>query len=210
MDSFGLCNVVEKMVKIGDIMTEIKKLNLGSAGRKKEGYVNVDWMALVKPDVEHNLNVYPYPFRDNEFDLVEATHILEHLDRPFDVMKEIHRISKPNATVIIKVPHFSRTMGHPEHFHGFDVTFPNYFNKKFIEIGYFGVDFKIESVKLKWFAFPHILKDMGYSKYLISGTSILGGFIDFFANLSPAFCSRLWCFWVGGFDEITFVFKKIN
>lgn len=189
-------------------MADLKKLNLGSAGRKKEGYVNVDWLSLVKPDVEHNLNVFPYPFKDNEFDLVEATHIIEHLDRPFDVMKEIYRISKPNAKIVIKVPHFSRAMGHPEHFHGFDVTFPNYFNKKFIETGYYGMDLKLEKMRLNWLAFPHLMKDMGYGYLTIYILNIINKIINFFANISPAFCSRIWCFWVGGFDEIEFIFVK--
>jgi SAM-dependent methyltransferase len=185
-----------------------KKLNLGSSGRKKEGYINVDWLSLVKPDIEHNLNIFPYPFTDSEFDRIEADHIIEHLDRPFEVMKEIHRILAPGGELIIKVPHFSRAMSHPEHFHGFDVTFPNYFNKKFIDIGYFGIDLEIVSVRLKWSAFPHIVKDMGFSSIILVGIEIADSVFSFFANLSPSFCSRLWCFWVGGFEQIEFIFIK--
>lgn len=184
-----------------------KKLNLGSAGRKKEGYINVDWQSIVVPDVSHNLNVFPYPFADHEFDVVEASHIIEHLDRPFDVMKEIHRILKPGGLLIIKVPHFSRGMAHPEHAHGFDVTFPNYFNSTYSDVGYFGVDFEIVSLQMHWLAFPHILKKMGYGRSYMKVIGILNGTINFFANLNTNLCSRLWCFWVGGFDEISFEFK---
>jgi hypothetical protein len=35
----------------------------------------------------------------------------------------------------------------------------------------------------------------------------IGAVIDFFANLSPWLCSRLWCYWVGGFEEIEFIFR---
>jgi hypothetical protein len=35
----------------------------------------------------------------------------------------------------------------------------------------------------------------------------IGAIIDLFANLSPWLCSRLWCYWVGGFEEIEFVFR---
>lgn len=183
---------------------ETRKLNLGCAGFKKEGYVNVDWQGIVEPDVEHNLNVYPYPFKDNEFDLVEAFHIIEHLDRPFDVMKEIHRILKPGGTLIVKVPHFSRGMTHPEHAHGFDVTFPNYFNSKFSAVGYYNVDFDHVSTKMRWHAFGHIAEAMGYPKILRFGVSVIDSIFTWLANLSPALCSRLWCFWVGGFEEIRF------
>lgn len=185
---------------------DCKKLNLGSAGYKKEGFINVDWQSMVKPDVEHNLNIIPYPFDDNSFDLVEASHVLEHLDRPFDVMKEIHRILKPQGKLIIRVPHFSRGFTHAEHFHGFDMTFPIYFNKKFVKAGYFGVDFKLEKIQLKWLAFTHLMKEMGYGNIAIWFLSQINKFISFLANISPNFCSRIWCFWVGGFEEIEFNF----
>lgn len=186
----------------------IKKLNLGCSGTKKEGYVNVDWLSLVKPDVEHDLNIYPYPFSDNEFDLVEATHVIEHLDRPFLVMKEIHRITKPGGSVLIKVPHFSRAMGHSEHFHGFDVTFPYYFNSKFTKYGFFGVEYTLVSVRLKWLAFPYLLETIGYGRFTVFLLKCINYGISFLANLNRDFCSRIWCFWVGGFEEIEFEFTK--
>jgi hypothetical protein len=40
--------------------------------------------------------------------------------------------------------------------------------------------------------------------------SLLGDIINFFANLSPEFCSRFWCNWVGGFEEISFEFEVVK
>jgi len=185
-----------------------KKLNLGSGEFKKDGYVNVDWQDLTNPDVKHDLNVLPYPFKDDTFDLIEAFHVLEHLDKPFSIMKELHRIMKPGGSLVIKVPHFSRGLTHAEHAHGFDVTFPLYFNKDFTKSGYFGVDLRLKSMKLSWMAFFHLLKQMGYNFMIVSILKALNSVISFFANVSPAFCSRIWCFWVGGFEEIEFVFMK--
>ena len=51
----------------------------------------------------------------DHFDHVESDHCLEHLPNPFAVMKEVHRIAKNGATVIIRVPHFSRGFTHAEH-----------------------------------------------------------------------------------------------
>jgi SAM-dependent methyltransferase len=186
--------------------TTLKKLNLGCGEHHKEGYLNVDWQPLTKPDVSHNLNVLPYPFEDSSFELIEAYHLLEHLDKPFAVMTELHRILKPGGVLHIKVPHFSRGFTHSEHMHGFDVTFPLYFNKNFTTSGYFGVDFELKKMELHWMAFFHLLPYMGYGKVTIGLLHGVNAFISFFANLSPALCSRVWCYWVGGFEEIEFEF----
>lgn len=180
----------------------MKKLNIGSGEFLKEGYVNVDFYSVTKPDVEHDLSKFPYPFEDNYFDLVESDHCLEHLPNPFAVMKEIHRISKNGAKVIIKVPHFSRGFTHAEHKAGFDVTFPYYFNKTFIG-GYQGVEFESNKVKLEWFAQPYFKKKV-LSAPMYYGASILGAWFNLWANLSPFLCSRLWCYWVGGFEQVEF------
>lgn len=183
-----------------------KKLNLGCAGFKKNGYINVDWDPAVDPDVLHDLNKFPYPFEENSFDVVEADHVLEHVDRVFTVMKEIHRILKPGGILKIKTPHFSRGFTHVEHTHGFDVTFPLYFRADFKRSGFCGVEFELKSMRLKWMAFLKLLPYLGYNKIIIFLLSVINGIISFLANISPNFCSRFWCYWVGGFEEIEFEF----
>ena len=183
----------------------MKKLNLGSGEFPKEGYVNVDYYSVTKPDVEHNLESFPYPFEDNEFGLLEADHCLEHLSNPFRVMKELHRIARDGATVIIRVPHFSRGFTHAEHKAGFDVTFPYYFNKTFIG-GYQGFELESKRVKLTWFAQPYLKKSV-LSPPVFYLASTIGWVLDGLARLSPFICSRLWCFWVGGFEQVEFEFR---
>ena len=185
-----------------------KKLNLGSGEFPKTGFVNVDYFARIKPDVIHDLNVFPYPFQDNEFDFIEARHVLEHLKDPFGVMRELHRITKPGGKILIKVPHFSRGFAHPEHTRGFDVYFPFFFNPEFSG-GYQGVHFNVLKLKLRWFAQRH-LKRKTLSVFTYAFGVSLSTFFDFFARLSPFFCSRLWCFWVGGFEEVSFTFQPVK
>lgn len=181
------------------------KLNLGSGGFRKNGYINVDKYIELKPDILHDLDSYPWPFKDNTFSVVEANHVLEHLIDPFRAMREIHRISKDGAKVIVRVPHFSRGFTHADHKRGFDITFPYYFKSNFMG-GYQGVDFDLEKVKLRWFAQPYLKKTV--LKPIIFYMAVaLGRVIDFFANFSPEFCSRFWCFLVGGFEEIEFHFR---
>lgn len=184
----------------------IKKLNLGCGERKKPGYINIDWNSEVEPEVVHDLNKLPYPLEDNSFDLIEASHVLEHLDKPFLIMKELHRLLKPNGKLTIKVPHFSRGFTHAEHTHGFDVTFPLYFNKNFTKSGYTGTEFELKKLELRWLANQHLLPSLGYGKTIISILNFINKLISFLANLNVNFCSRIWCYSVGGFDEIEFKF----
>lgn len=181
------------------------KLNLGCGENKKEGFINLDWNSLTMPDVLHNLNMLPYPFIDNSMSLIEAYHVLEHTDAPFLVMKELHRMLKDGGELRIKVPHFSRGFTHAEHAHGFDVTFPLYFNKGFSRSGYLGFEFVLKNMKLRWVAYFHLLPFMGFGKLAITFLKIVDFFISGLANLSPALCSRMWCYSVGGFEEIEFI-----
>ena len=194
----------KQKIKMKDI--NYKKLHLGCGEIKKEGYVNVDWKDSTNPDVVYDLNKLPYSFGSNTFEVIEAIHVLEHLDKPFEVMRELHRILKPEGKLLIKVPHFSRGFSHAEHAHGFDITFPLYFNSDFNKSSFIGFEFKNKVMRLRWMAFFHLMPHLGYGKSTIFIFRIINKIISFFANLSPGFCSRIWCFWVGGFEEIEFNF----
>jgi len=182
-----------------------EKLNLGCGEFKKPGYINVDCYSVSEPDVRHNLEEFPYPFDDHQFSLIEADHLLEHLEDAFQVMKELWRISGHGGLIKIKVPHFSRGFTHAQHKRGFDASFPLYFNPTY-QGGYQGIPLELVSMKLKWFAQPSLRKTILTTPQYVLG-KMLGKLIDMFANLSPFLCSRLWCFWVGGFEEIEFQFK---
>ncbi|HYM80070.1 MAG TPA: methyltransferase domain-containing protein [Candidatus Limnocylindria bacterium] len=178
------------------------KVNLGSGEFPKPGYVNVDFYSLADPDIKHDLNVFPWPFATDAIDELEADHVLEHLEDPFAIMTEIHRVVRHGGRVSIRVPHFSRGFTHPDHKRGFNVSLPLFFDPGF-QGGYAGVPFELKQLRLHWFAQPYL------KKVSLPGTMYwfgvgLGSVCDFFANFSPYFCSRVWCYLVGGFDEIHF------
>ena len=187
-------------------MTKVKKLNLGCGQFPKSGYVNLDIDSKTKADVFHDLAKFPYPFKDNSFSLIEADHVLEHLENPIRVMKELHRILEPGGKLIIRVPHFSRGFTNPDHKRGFDITFAYWFLPKF-KPWYSGTEFILEKMKLSWSAQPYLKKKV-LSVWIYYPLTVIRKILDFFANLSPAFCSRMWCYWVGGFEEIEFIFNK--
>ena len=49
-------------------------------------------------------NAEHLPFEDNFFDVVVLAWVLEHLEEPERVFREIHRVLKPNGTVIFLTP----------------------------------------------------------------------------------------------------------
>ena len=85
------------------------KLNLGSGSKILKGYVNVDKFQYYNPDVVHDLEKFPYPFKDNSIDEILLSHVLEHIGQNPDVfnniIKELYRICKNNSIVDIRVPH---------------------------------------------------------------------------------------------------------
>jgi SAM-dependent methyltransferase len=183
-----------------------RRLNLGCGAFKKPDFLNVDADERFEPDLLLDLDELPYPFESDWFELIEADHVLEHLQDPFSVMAELHRILAAGGALVVRVPHFSRGFTHADHRRGFDVTFPYYFDPRFTP-GYTGTTFQLDGVRLTWFAQPY-LKRQVLSPGAFRAAKAVGRVLDIVANLSPAACSRLWSFWVGGFEEIEFRFAK--
>lgn len=116
------------------------KLNLGSADKTFEGFINVDKYDVFNPDVVHDLEVCPWPFDDNSVDEIKAHHVMEHLgqtsEQYMNILGELWRICEPNTLIEIFVPHpyhftFIGDPTHvrvitPEQFSLFDVeTYPD-------------------------------------------------------------------------------------
>lgn len=95
----------------------MRRLNLGAGADAKPGFVNLDINPGPGIDVVHDLNRFPYPFKDDEFDEILAYSILEHVDDIVRTMEELHRILKPGGRVDIIVPHYNGPIawGNPTH-----------------------------------------------------------------------------------------------
>jgi len=88
-------------------MPEIKKiLDIGCGKKKILGAVGIDFSDNENVDVVHDLNVFPYPFEDSEFDEVHIIDTLFLLSDPVRVMEEIWRVSKPAGKVVVVQPYF--------------------------------------------------------------------------------------------------------
>lgn len=75
-------------------------------------YVTVD---LAMPGVDCRLDVTRMPFRDRSFDLVWASHVLEHVRDDAAALAEIQRVLRDGAVAILPVPvsAASRTIEYP-------------------------------------------------------------------------------------------------
>ena len=99
-----------------------KVLDLGCGFDKKiPSAIGVDIIPTLCTDVVCNLDNYPLPFKDNTFDLIICSHIIEHITDVVKFMNEIHRIAKPGAIVKGMTPHFSSpySFADPTHKHHF-------------------------------------------------------------------------------------------
>lgn len=85
----------------------MKRLELGCGEDKYEDAIGVDRIKTKETDVIHDLDIFPWPFEDEEFDWVRAQDVFEHVEEPVKFVEEIHRISKNNAIIIIRSPHLA-------------------------------------------------------------------------------------------------------
>jgi hypothetical protein len=88
----------------------LKRLNLGCGLMKLDGYLNVDNNSMYQPDANVDLNVTPWPWKDNEFGHIVAKDVLEHLgdspDHFLEILKEMYRVSDNGCVWEVQVPHW--------------------------------------------------------------------------------------------------------
>lgn len=86
-----------------------KKLNLGCGMAYLPGYVNVDGLEELNPDIVARVDELDFA-ADCEYDLVRASHILEHfpLERVPALLSEWRRVLKPGGYLVVCCPDFLR------------------------------------------------------------------------------------------------------
>jgi predicted SAM-dependent methyltransferase len=83
------------------------KLNLGCGQNLLPGYINVDKFG--SPDVQCDLEQFPWPWGTGSVDEIVLHHVLEHLGQSTDtfigIVKELYRVCKNGSLIRISVPH---------------------------------------------------------------------------------------------------------
>lgn len=166
------------------------RIDFGPSIFKEEGWVTVDIDPAYTPDIQHDLNEFPYPFKDGEADTIRCSHVLEHLKNPLGAIQEFQRILKPDGRLVLEFPHYSRNWNGCGIFpHSHICSIP-------LDIMDFFPGFRVDVFKLEWTRWPN-----KKAKRKLA-TVMFHEMITFFANLSPKFADRVWCYWVGGFDNV--------
>jgi len=115
------------------------KLNVGCGNDIKEGYVNIDHIALDGVDVVHDLNVLPLPFESDSVDEILCLDVLEHIDY-IPLLQDFHRILKKGGKIIVRTPHFSSRFNYidPTHLNRFSIqTFEFFLSNSFFKREYY-------------------------------------------------------------------------
>ena len=147
------------------------KLNLGCGEKKLPDYINVDKFGT--PDIKHDLESFPWPWETNSVSEIQLIHVLEHLGKDveiyFGIFKEMYRICRDGAEILIKVPHFRHQFFYDDPTHVRAITplglqlFSKKLNRQWIEkkasnspLGiYLDIDFELKKTGIKpsqdWF-----------------------------------------------------------
>jgi len=199
-----------------------KILNLGCGKTYIAGAENVDFGETKTCDRVLDLSSFPYPYEDNSIDEIYMLHLVEHFyyKDVVSLLKECHRILKNNGLLHIQCPHFTSMMAltpidHVSVFGWVSMDFlmgHNYIIKKpLFNVEYKRIDYLMklhhknnfvpfDSVKTEVNKGEHNILRMFFSPLIF--------FVQSLINFNPILFERVWCYYVGGADEVTYRLRK--
>ncbi len=85
-------------------------INLGCGKNKKAGQIGIDNRRTAVVDIISDAT--KIAVRDRSVDELYATCLLEHFDKPQDVLLEVHRVLKESGTAIFRLPNLGTYSAH--------------------------------------------------------------------------------------------------
>ena len=172
---------------------ENKKLILGAAGIKHPGAITLDIDPKHAPDVVHDLNKIPWPFKNNQFDRIVCHHVLEHLNDIAGPMSELYRICSKDGEIYIEVPHHTSWCANtPEHK---------------LRFNYFGLDNFLEKGVTKWM--PTENKFRVIEKRITFHRHFRFYFLHRIFNAFPMWYERFWAYIIPA-ENVVFRLKPLK
>ncbi len=160
----------------------MRKLDIGGGPIIRKGYERIDFDVETEPEIWHDLNIVPWPIKDNTYDEIISYHTIEHLPELNPILREILRIAKDGARFRFDFPHYSVVFIEPTHRRGYGCHALTSF-KEFI----------IKKPRMEWSS-GRENKSLPYR--------IMNNVLTHLANHNPYVCERTWCYLVGGFSNV--------
>ena len=111
----------------------------------KKGYSQIDIVS----------DITSLPIKDDEYDVIICTEVMEHIPFPIKSLKEMTRVLKPNGKILLTAPQGSFIHQEPYHFYG---GYTKYFYEKFLTENNYK-DIQIEENKgFYFFIFQELLR----------------------------------------------------
>ncbi len=172
----------------------MKKLNMGCGNDILDWYLNRDIIKLPWVNKVYDFEKFPYPFKDNEFDEIYCSHVLEHMNDLWKVMEEFNRIGKKWCIIKVKVPYFASPNAWWDYTHKrtFNTNTFNYFHK---DCYYNTTNIIVKKYKIHYFSNNRYLK-----------SDIKNIIPDFLINLFPKIYERFFAYWFPA-SEIHFLLE---
>ena len=135
------------------------RLNLGAGRRGRDDTFAVDLVDLPGVDIVADLNQPLSLLPDDSVGFVHSSHVFEHVDNLMGLMRELHRVCRPDAKLEIIVPHFSNPnfYSDPTHRRPFGLYTFHYFcdprwqpGRRKVQDYYTDARFRIESVRFNF------------------------------------------------------------
>jgi SAM-dependent methyltransferase len=82
-------------------------LDIGCGINKYPGSIGLDRNLATRADVIADVDHFPFPFRDNSFREIRATHVIEHVADVIKTVEDIHRLLTPGGQAVIVTPHYT-------------------------------------------------------------------------------------------------------
>lgn len=177
-------------------------LGCGTKRRRKlnktENFIGVDYTDYGQ-EIIHDITKFPYPFESNSVDTIYSAHCIENVLKSGDdltpILKEMYRISKPNANWILVFPHWTRTMNDPSHKIALGVDFL----KTYIKDTHADVDnrcsltLKVDKLTYRW-------RKTG-TNFWDRILFVINLFWSFILNLNMTFTEHFLVYKLGGIQE---------
>lgn len=168
----GVASATNLKIDMGE-----RKLNLGcglDVRPESEGWTNMDAFAQGPGVLRHDMTRTPWPFEDDSFDYVLASHVLEHVpplfveedgvqrDVLFRIFEELHRVLRVGGILHIKVPYGNSgpAVAHIQHYRQWRPEWFHYFEPEHTENYYSHARFRVDLWQVNRVAqpLPHSLR----------------------------------------------------